>query len=136
MDVLLMAAAVADYRPKADPAFLGGKFRRSGQKMTLELEATPDLLAEVAAGRRPGQLLVGFALEPREELVPSARAKLERKRIDLVVANPLETMDSPTIDALVLGADGSEKRTDGPISKTEFAGWLLSIIEARCGGAS
>lgn len=135
MDVLVMAAAVADYRPKVDPAFLGGKFRRAQQKMVLELEPTPDLLAEVAAGRRPDQLLVGFALEPREELVQSARAKLERKGIDLVVANPLETMDSATIDALVLGADGSEKRTDGPIAKEVFAGWLLSIIEARLGAA-
>jgi phosphopantothenoylcysteine decarboxylase / phosphopantothenate---cysteine ligase len=135
-DVLVMAAAVADYRPKVDPAFFGGKFRRKNEKLTLELEPTPDLLAQVAAQRRPGQLLVGFALEPREELLASARAKLERKRIDLVVGNPLETMDGETIDAIVLGADGSEARTAGPITKEAFAPWLMDLIESRAGRAS
>ncbi|MCC6969099.1 MAG: phosphopantothenoylcysteine decarboxylase [Phycisphaerales bacterium] len=130
-DALIMAAAVADYRPKVDPAFLGGKFRRQNQKLTLELEPTPDLLAEVGASRRPDQLLVGFALEPRDEMIASARAKLERKRIDLVVANPLETMDSPTIEAILLSRDGSEARTDGSISKRAFASWLMDNIEAR-----
>ncbi|MFZ4575946.1 MAG: phosphopantothenoylcysteine decarboxylase, partial [Phycisphaerales bacterium] len=104
-DCLVMAAAVADYRPKADPAFVGGKFRRTDQKLTLELEPTPDLLAEVALKRRPGQFMVGFALEPREELMASAKAKLTRKRIDMVIGNPLETMDSDTVEAIVLGAD-------------------------------
>lgn len=132
-EVLVMAAAVADYRPKVDPAFFGGKFRRKSETLTLELEPTPDLLAQVAARRREGQLLVGFALEPREELMASARAKLERKKIDLVVGNPLETMDGETIDAVVLGRDGSETRTAGPMKKTEFAGWLMAIIEQYAG---
>lgn len=130
-DVLVMAAAVADYRPRVDPAFLGGKFRRADQKLTLELEPTPDLLSEVAASRRPGQVLVGFALEPRDQMMESARAKLERKRIDLVVANPLETMDSPTIEAVALWRDGSERRTPGTIGKPRFAAWLMDII-AEC----
>ncbi len=129
--VLIMAAAVADYRPKIDPAFLGGKFRRQNQKLTLDLEPTPDLLAEVGATRRPDQLLVGFALEPRDEMIASARAKLERKRIDLVVANPLETMDSPTIEATLLARDGAEQRTPGAISKKAFAAWLMDRIDQR-----
>jgi phosphopantothenoylcysteine decarboxylase/phosphopantothenate--cysteine ligase len=135
-DVLVMAAAVADYRPKVDPAFFGGKFRRKDQVLTLQLEPTPDLLAGVAARRRPDQLMVGFALEPRDELLASARAKLERKKIDLVVGNPLETMDGETIDAVVLGKDGTEARTGGAIDKGAFAGWLLDLIEARVGRAS
>ena len=57
-DVLIMAAAVADYRPKVDPSFFGGKFRRKSENLMLELEPTPDLLAEVSASRRPGQLFV------------------------------------------------------------------------------
>jgi len=130
-----MAAAVADYRPKVDPAFFGGKFRRKNEKLTLELEPTPDLLAQVAANRKPEQLLVGFALEPREELLASARQKLERKRIDMVVGNPLETMDGETIEAIVLGRDGEETRTGGVLSKTEFAPWLMTIIEQRSGRA-
>lgn len=129
-DVLVMAAAVADYRPKVDPAFQGGKFRRTDQKLTLELEPTPDLLAETSRTRRPDQLFVGFALEPRAELLASARHKLEKKRVDLVVGNPLETMDSPTIEAVVIGRDGSEWRTPGVMPKTEFAVWLLDVIGA------
>lgn len=130
-DVLVMAAAVADYRPKADPAHFQGKRRRSREGMTLELEPTPDLLAGCAARRRPGQLLVGFALEPRDELLASARSKLERKSIDLIVGNPLETMDGETIEAVVLGRDGTERRTDGAVAKGDFAAWLLDIIETK-----
>jgi len=128
-DALIMAAAVADYRPRVDPAFLGGKFRRQNQKLTLDLEPTPDLLAEVARTRRPDQVLVGFALEPRDEMIAYARAKLERKRIDLVVANPLETMDSPNIEATLIARDGSESRTGGPIDKKAFASWLMDRVE-------
>jgi phosphopantothenoylcysteine decarboxylase/phosphopantothenate--cysteine ligase len=130
-EVIVMAAAVADYRPKVDPAFFGGKFRRKSETLTLDLEPTPDLLAGVAARRGPSQLLVGFALEPRAELLASARDKLVRKKIDLVVGNPLETMDSDTVEAVVLDADGREHRSPGMMSKTDFAPWLLTIIEQR-----
>ncbi len=132
-DVLIMAAAVADYRPKVDPQFFGGKFRRKNEVLTLQLEPTPDLLAGVASRRRPDQFMVGFALEPREELLASARAKLERKKVDLVVGNPLETMDGETIEAMVLGKDGTEVRTPGAIDKVAFAGWLMQIIDERTG---
>ena len=97
----------------------------------MKLEPTPDLLAEVAKSRRPDQLMVGFALEPREELLASAREKLERKMVDLVVANPLETMDSQTIEAIVIGREGFEARTQGAISKEAFAPWLMELIESR-----
>ncbi len=98
------------------------------------LSARPDVLAEGAAGGRPAELRVGLGLEPRDELMASARAKLERKRIDLVVGNPLETMDGETIEAVVLGRDGSETRTKGAISKVAFAGWLMDLIEAHAKG--
>jgi len=127
-DVLVMAAAVADYRPKVDPAFLGGKFRRQDQKLVLELEPTPDLLAEVSAARRSDQLFVGFALEPRRELLESARSKLERKGVDLVVGNPLETMDSPTIEATVLTRGGGIRPSPGVVPKAEFASWLVGVL--------
>lgn len=127
-DVLVMAAAVADYRPKVDPALFGGKFRRHNQELTLTLEPTPDLLAEVAASRRPDQLMVGFALEPREELADSARSKLVRKRVDMVVGNPLETMDSDTVEATVFKKDGTELHTPGTLTKQRFAPWLLDLI--------
>lgn len=130
-DVLVMAAAVADYRPKPNPAMSGGKFRRTDAPLTLELEPTPDLLAETARSRREGQLFVGFALEPRAELLASAQSKLTRKKIDMVVANPLETMDSDDVEAMVLSADGTREDTPGLMTKREFAPWVLQRIAAK-----
>lgn len=130
-DVLVMAAAVADYRPRPNPAMSGGKFRRTSAALTLELEPTPDLLAEASRRRREGQLFVGFALEPRAELLDSARAKLARKKIDLVVANPLETMDSDRVEAMVVGPGGERTDTPGVMTKRDFAPWVLELIAAR-----
>lgn len=126
-DVLVMAAAVADYRPKVDPAMWNGKFRRHSTHLALELEPTPDLLAEISSARRPGQVLIGFALEPRDELVTSAIAKLDRKGVDLVVGNPLETMDSPDIEA-TLFAKGGVQTSAPKMTKEAFAAWLMDRI--------
>lgn len=128
-DVLVMAAAVADYRPAANKT-TQSKLRRSDDALTLHLESTPDLLAGCSAKRRADQLLVGFALEPRAELDTSAREKLIRKGVDLIVANPLETMDSTTIEATVYDRTGPTAATPGPIEKSAFGGWLLERIAA------
>jgi phosphopantothenoylcysteine decarboxylase/phosphopantothenate--cysteine ligase len=127
-DVLIMAAAVADYRLPARDAVPTGKLNRSGSGLVLRLEATPDLIGERAASKRPGQCFVGFALEPRERLMASARAKLERKRLDFVVANELRTMDAPDIEAVLVGRDGSLVRTPGRVSKSRFATWLVRCL--------
>jgi len=130
-DCLVMAAAVADYRPRAHETDEDGKRRRTGETITLELEPTPDLLRGCAQRRRDDQLLVGFALEPRDELLASARRKLERKGIDLIVANPLETMDADSIEARLIGSFCGrrvDEDTRGPISKRAFASWLLDRI--------
>jgi phosphopantothenoylcysteine decarboxylase/phosphopantothenate--cysteine ligase len=83
-DLVVMAAAVADYRP-ADVA--AEKIKKSDEAMVLRLVKNPDILAELGAARREGgAVLVGFALET-SDLVERAREKLERKRCDLVVAN-------------------------------------------------
>ncbi|MBS0187023.1 MAG: phosphopantothenoylcysteine decarboxylase [Planctomycetes bacterium] len=132
-DVVVMSAAVADYRPRKQA--LDQKLRRSQSGLTIELESTPDLLAGLAMSRRPGQVLVGFALEPRERLEDSARDKLARKGVDMVVANPLETMDSGEIEAHVFERDGSRRSTPGRISKASFAGWLFHEIERVHGAA-
>lgn len=130
--VLVMAAAVADYRPAPGQADPRGKRRRSKDGMTLRLDPTPDLLARCSAAARPDQLLIGFALEPQAELLTSARDKLARKNIDLIVANPLETMDSSTIRATLLGnplrGTHLETSTQGRITKAAFAAWLLDQI--------
>ncbi len=81
-DAVLMAAAVSDYVPRAEPA----KIKRTGAPRTLVLDESPDILAELGRldGRRP--LLVGFAAET-EDLLEGARRKLEAKKLDFVVAN-------------------------------------------------
>jgi phosphopantothenoylcysteine decarboxylase/phosphopantothenate--cysteine ligase len=131
-DVLVMAAAVADYRPRAAEQDLATKRRRTGENLILELEPTPDLLAACARIRRPEQVFVGFALEPRAEMLASAAAKLERKKLDLIVANPLETMDAPTIEATLMGAPGTPfaqpRSPSTPVPKAEFADLLLDAV--------
>lgn len=126
-DTLIMAAAVADYRPVSGSQ--SGKLSRSEGRMSLELEATPDLLAACAARRRPGQRLIGFALEPADRLMASALRKLERKGLDAIVANPLPTMDSDTIEATFLRPGAPPLTTPGAMSKTDFAAWLLDRID-------
>jgi phosphopantothenoylcysteine decarboxylase/phosphopantothenate--cysteine ligase len=126
-DVLIMAAAVADYRPVPEEVNLEGKRRRKGD-MTLSLEATPDLLKGCSATSRGDQLLVGFALEPAERLVESALGKLERKQIDAIVANPLDTMGADSIEALFITAAGEQHRTPGHMTKPQFAAWLIDRI--------
>jgi phosphopantothenoylcysteine decarboxylase/phosphopantothenate--cysteine ligase len=82
-DVVVMAAAVADFRPVA-PA--RNKLKKDAGPPRIELEPTPDILAGLGAAKAPGQVLVGFAAET-DDLVANASAKIHRKRIDLVVAN-------------------------------------------------
>jgi phosphopantothenoylcysteine decarboxylase/phosphopantothenate--cysteine ligase len=133
-DILIMAAAVADFRPALAPGQLETKIRRSAAGLSIDLEPTPDLLAGCAAMRQPHHVFVGFALEPEADLLRSARSKLERKNIDLVVANPLETMDAPDIRALLVGRSGSPfaepVSTPGSMSKSDFAPWLLDRIQS------
>jgi phosphopantothenoylcysteine decarboxylase / phosphopantothenate---cysteine ligase len=88
-DLVLMAAAVADYRPAQAAE---GKRPRGGS-WTLELEPTSDIAAALGAARRDGQVLVGFAAEMGGDAVGRAREKLERKRMDVVVLNDVSRAD-------------------------------------------
>lgn len=127
-DVLIMAAAVADYRPVGGGA--AGKLRRTDAGLTIQLEATPDLLAGIAKAKKLGQLIIGFALEPRDRLVESAKSKIVRKGMDAIVANPLETMNSIEIEATFISADGRCEATGTSIPKPMFAEWLMDRIES------
>jgi phosphopantothenoylcysteine decarboxylase/phosphopantothenate--cysteine ligase len=90
-DVLLMAAAVADFRPAQAAAT---KLKKEGRDaLELELEPTPDVLTGLAGRRCPGQVLVGFAAEHGEEAVEYGRGKLERKGLDAVVVNDIARPD-------------------------------------------
>ena len=127
-DVLIMAAAVADYRVRPSRSRPDGKIPRRKNGLTLRLEATPDLVAAVARVKRPQQTIVGFALEPRQSMHERAAAKLARKGLDLIVANPLETMESPSIRAVVLSPRGAVLEQRTPISKAAFARKLVRLL--------
>lgn len=118
-DVLIMAAAVADYRPKAvHPNKLG----RHGS-LTIECEATEDIIAAAGQTKRPDQRTIAFSLEGRGNL-ERAREKMLRKKADLMVYNPIETMSSATIESVLLYPDGRAE----PLpcrSKADFADILL-----------
>jgi phosphopantothenoylcysteine decarboxylase / phosphopantothenate---cysteine ligase len=83
-DLLLMAAAVADYRPAAPRA---DKLKKTEPELELRLQRTEDILSGLAARRREGQVLVGFAAETGTRALEYARAKLARKDLDAVVVN-------------------------------------------------
>ncbi len=106
-DVVVMAAAVADFRPKVAT---GTKLHKADGIPDLVLEATDDILAELGRRRRPGQVLVGFAAET-DDVPERARAKLVAKGVDLMVANdvsaPQVGFDHDTNAVTVFGADGT-----------------------------
>lgn len=127
-DVLIMAAAVADFRPKT---VADHKIRR-GKALTLDLEPTADLLASAAAARRPGQRVIGFSLDDdTPEARCRARGKLERKNLDLLIFNPIPTMDAPDISAELFHRDGRHEVL-GAMSKQAFAARLIEKVSASC----
>ena len=105
-----MAAAVADFRPKRSA---GTKLSKEEGLPELVLEPTPDILAGLAARRRPGQVLVGFAAETHDAL-ERGRRKLARKGVDLLVVNDVSApgagFDHDTNAVVILEADGSMPR--------------------------
>jgi len=122
-DALLAAAAVADYRPAAPSA---EKIRKGTARLTLDLEQTPDILAEMGRRRRPGQVLVGFCLES-EDLQARARAKLDAKGLDLVVANSPAAIGADRQDALLIRRDGAADRLTA-VTKAELAQRILAAV--------
>jgi phosphopantothenoylcysteine decarboxylase/phosphopantothenate--cysteine ligase len=127
-DVLVMAAAVADFRPKR---VAEGKLKKDQGVPEVVLEPTPDTLAELGRRRRPGQVLVGFAAETGDHLA-GARRKLEAKRLDLVVLNHVEGVHSAfgadDADAYLVDADTVEELPRS--SKAAIAARLLDRVEA------
>lgn len=130
-DLLIMAAAVADYRPSRASDPQGDKLQRTNQPLTLRLEPTPDLLAELVGMTRSDQKVVGFALEPSNRLIESARRKLARKSLDAIVANPLETMDADTVSATLILRDETVIPAPAETGKSDFADWLMDQLAAQ-----
>ena len=126
-DLVLMAAAVADYRPAEQ---LGSKRPREGA-WSLDLEPTEDVLAAIGAARRPGQVLVGFAAETGADGVERARRKLERKHLDLVVLNDVSRTDIgfDSGDNEVVLVTRDEAVTVPKAGKAEIAARILDRVE-------
>ena len=123
--VFIAAAAVADYRP-TKPA--DTKIKKSKSEMVLELERTPDILGEVSQANHPGLLVIGFAAET-DDLLTNARDKMNRKQLDIIVANDVSRSDSgfdSENNAVTIFVRDSDVAIDIPLSsKFEIAMQVL-----------
>jgi phosphopantothenoylcysteine decarboxylase / phosphopantothenate---cysteine ligase len=128
-DVLVMAAAVADFRPAAT---VDDKIKKTGrQHLIIELEPTTDILSGLAAERRPGQTLIGFAAEHGGDPAAHGRVKLDRKRIDAVVVNDISDrgigFDSDENEVTIVTASGARNVPRGP--KTTVAAAIVDVVQ-------
>ncbi len=134
-DVLLMAAAVADFRP-ADPADRKLKKDSAEAPDAIALEPTPDVLSGLAAARRLEQTIVGFAAEHGEGALEHARGKLARKRLDAIVVNDISRADigfDAAENEVVIVTPGGE-RPVARAPKREVAAAILDVVaELRSG---
>jgi phosphopantothenoylcysteine decarboxylase / phosphopantothenate---cysteine ligase len=136
-DVLLMAAAVADFRP-VNPA--DHKLKKDAGPPTIELEPTVDVISALAATRRSDQVIIGFAAEHGDHALAYARAKRERKRVDAIVVNDVSQpgigFDTPDNEVTVVtaGAErllpraGKDAIADGVLNEVQQL--LMSVKES------
>ncbi len=123
-DAVVMAAAVADYRPVQTAEH---KLKKQPGGLTLRLERTEDILASLGKMKAPGQILVGFAAET-DDLLANAKEKLERKNLDWIVANTVsDGFGTDTDKVTMLGRNG--QRIDIPrAAKRDVARKILDVI--------
>lgn len=127
-DVVIMSAAVADYRP-ANPAT--SKIKKKDSALSIALEPTEDILAWMGAHKPTGQVLVGFALET-DDAVNHAQGKLERKNLDLIVLNSLQDAGAGfghDTNKVTLIGKGTKAEALPLLSKAEVARAILDRIE-------
>jgi phosphopantothenoylcysteine decarboxylase / phosphopantothenate---cysteine ligase len=126
-NVVIMAAAISDYRPAAQ---YDQKLKRNEGRLTLGLEATPDILAELGQEKQPGRVLVGFAAETNA-VAENARGKLARKGADMIVANDVTQegagFDADTNIVTIYSRDGREIPLP-KMSKFEVANQILDRV--------
>jgi phosphopantothenoylcysteine decarboxylase/phosphopantothenate--cysteine ligase len=126
-DIIIMAAAVADYTPK-NPA--NDKMKKTGGMLTVEMVPTRDILAELGSAKKKKQLLVGFALETKDE-EKNALKKLKEKNLDLIILNSLndEGAGFKTLTNKITVYSVNDKPVSFPLkSKKELAADILGII--------
>ncbi|MWA01284.1 bifunctional phosphopantothenoylcysteine decarboxylase/phosphopantothenate--cysteine ligase CoaBC [Actinomadura sp. LD22] len=130
-DAVVMAAAVADFRPVD---YRGSKIKKAegAEPEPIRLAKNPDILAELGERRRAGQVIVGFAAET-DDVLANGRAKLARKRSDLLVVNQVGedlTFGRPDNAAVILGADGSSTEVERG-AKEALADVVWDLVAAR-----
>jgi len=131
-DIIIMAAAVADYAPIEVSL---SKIKKTDAELALRLIRTPDILKKLGAGKTKGQILVGFAAET-DDLEKNALIKLREKGLDLIAANPVggETGFGSDYNILkIYGPDGLIKDT-GRVTKSNAARALLDVVASVVGG--
>lgn len=130
-DVVVMTAAVADFRPVQHVA---GKIKKDKGIPEITLEPTPDILAALGTGKPSHQVLVGFAAET-DNVVDNARGKLHRKNLDLIVANDVSApgvgFGHNTNAVTILGADGSQSDVELADKHTIATAVLDSVVKVR-----
>lgn len=129
-DIMLMAAAVADYRPET---VAEEKIKKSDAPLTIHLVKNPDILATLSSNKKPGQFVAGFALETQNEFA-NAVEKLERKKLDMIVLNSLNDDGAgfgfDTNKATLIFAD--KKAQELPLmNKSELAEKIVSSIAEK-----
>lgn len=131
-DVVVMAAAVADYRPES---VAEGKIKKEtqGDVLDLRLVRNPDILRELVDGRRDGQTIIGFAAETAtgEELLELGRAKAARKGVDLLVLNTVGWTEGFGTEgnAIVVVTGGGDRVAEASGSKSEVAHRILDLLQ-------
>jgi phosphopantothenoylcysteine decarboxylase/phosphopantothenate--cysteine ligase len=128
-DILLMAAAVADFRPRTAAAH---KLKKTGGPApVVELEPTADIIAALAERRRPGQIIVGFAAEHGAQALEYGREKLARKGLDAIVVNDVSQpgigFDSAENEVTVLTGGGRETHL-ARADKDRIADGILDLV--------
>ena len=128
-DILIKAAAVADYRPAS---VAEDKIKKREGDMSIPLERTADILGWVAEHRRADQFICGFSMETRD-LLENSRAKLEKKKLDMIVANNLKVAGAGFgVDTNVVTLITKDGAAELPLmGKDAVAGQLLDAIEKR-----
>jgi phosphopantothenoylcysteine decarboxylase/phosphopantothenate--cysteine ligase len=125
-DVFISCAAVSDYRPASRS---NSKIKKTGGSLTIKLVPNPDILLEAGKMkfrrcRRP--MLVGFALET-ESLIENARSKMEKKKLDMIVANYASSIGADVSSGALITKQGIEKF--GNVSKTRLAAMIFDTVE-------
>lgn len=129
-DILIMAAAVSDYRPAEEKEHKTKKVDQEGNELTIHLEENPDILKEMGKRKSSKQITVGFAAETKN-IEAYARAKVKSKNLDFIVANDVSQVDAgfnvDTNEVLIINREGNSSHFDNA-SKTIIANQILNYL--------